>query len=418
MKRRHGVIATGVALVLGIAVLVSATLIAPSSTGAATPPPPTIVEPPHSDDPAQQAADITAIVESAVEALHLRAAIVKVQVGDDVIIRDAFGESITKVPATPEMRFRNGAVVFQYLGNLLLQFVDEGVVSLDDTIDQWMPELPESDVVTLRMLTNQTTGYPDYEVSPVFAERFTADPFHIFRFQERLDIALPPGVELLFEPGTNWSYAHTNFMILGKILGMIGQKPLRHLIQERILGPWGLTATTETVTSEIEEPFLHTYSAERGATYSEATFWNTQWGSPVGANQTTTIDDLIKTAIGVGKGTGLSQESKHLMTAPLLLGFGESQDNCLPECFPQTEFYNFGLGVVRSGKWLIQTPLLSGIGATEAYLRPGKIAIAVAITLEPEAFSPDGNPPPNPSKILWQKLGAYMSPENAPPVPP
>src|SRR5687767_1770130 len=98
MKRRNGAIATGVALVLGLAVLISATVIAPSSTGAATPTPPTIVAPPHSDDPVQQAADITAIVESAIEALNLRAAIVKVQVGDDVIIRDAFGESITKVP--------------------------------------------------------------------------------------------------------------------------------------------------------------------------------------------------------------------------------------------------------------------------------------------------------------------------------
>jgi hypothetical protein len=76
VKRRHGIVATGVALVLGTAVLISATVIAPSSTGAATPTPPTIAVPPQSDDPAQQAADITAIVESAIKALHLKAAIV------------------------------------------------------------------------------------------------------------------------------------------------------------------------------------------------------------------------------------------------------------------------------------------------------------------------------------------------------
>ncbi len=418
MKRRHGRVATGVALVLGTAVLIATTIVAPSSTGAAGPPPPTIVEPPHSDDPVQQGADITAIVESAIEALHLKAVIVKVQVGDDVIIRDAFGESITKVPATPEMRFRNGAVAFSYLGHLLLQFVDDGIVSLDDTIDQWMPELPEADVVTLKMLANQTTGYPDYEQKQEFVDAFDADPFHIFRFKERLDLAFPPGFELLFEPGTNWSYAHTNFMILGKILGKIGQQPLRQLLQERVLGPLGLSQTTETVTSEIPSPVLHTYSPERNGLYEEATFWNTQWGTPIGANETSTVDDLITTAIAVGKGTLLSKESKHAMTGPNLLGFGHEQDNCTPECFEQTEFYNFGLGVFRQGKWLLQDPLLSGIGATEAYLRPGRIAIAVVTTIERDGFTPEGGYNGNPSTTLFEAIGAYMSPEHAPPIRP
>ena len=42
-----------------------------------------------------------------------------------------------------------------------------------------------------------------------------------------------------FEPGTNWSYSHTNFMILGEILSKIGNKPLDVLLREKVLDPDG-----------------------------------------------------------------------------------------------------------------------------------------------------------------------------------
>ena len=91
---------------------------------------------------------------------HLRAVIVKVTQGDKVVINQAFGESMTGVPATTAMHFRNGAVAFSYLGTLLMEFVDEHKVKLDDTIEHWMPDLPQANKVTLKMLANQTSGYP------------------------------------------------------------------------------------------------------------------------------------------------------------------------------------------------------------------------------------------------------------------
>jgi hypothetical protein len=151
----------------------------------------------------------------------------------------------------------------------------------------------------------------------------------------------------------------------------------------------GLTSTVATRTSAIPDPVLHAFSSERraalgipakGSFYEEATFWNTQWGTPDGANQTTTIDDMVTTAVEVGSGTLLSPSSYEAMTGSNLLGFGHVQDTCKPSCFPQTEAYNYGLGVARSGSWLLQNPLLSGQGAIEAYLPSQQIAIAVVVT--------------------------------------
>ena len=113
--------------------------------------------------PDASASAIADVVRSAMDTGHLRAVVVKVTQGDQVLISQAFGTSMDGVPATTDMHFRNGAVAFAYLGTLLMQFVDEHKVTLDDTIDHWMPELPEADQVTLKMLANQTTGYPDFE---------------------------------------------------------------------------------------------------------------------------------------------------------------------------------------------------------------------------------------------------------------
>src|SRR5436190_18704234 len=133
-----------------------------------------------------QAPAIAEIVQNAMKTEHLRAVIVKVTQGDKVVTSQAFGESMAGVPATTAMHFRNGAVAFSYLGTLLMEFVDEHKVKLEDTIERWMPDLPQANKVTLKMLANQTSGYPDYETDPKWLDAFIADRFHILTFDERM----------------------------------------------------------------------------------------------------------------------------------------------------------------------------------------------------------------------------------------
>jgi CubicO group peptidase (beta-lactamase class C family) len=365
---------------------------------------------------------ITTIVREAMQEQHLNAVIVRVTKGDKVVTTKAFGNSLAGVPATKNMRFRNGAVAFAYVSTLLLQYVDEGKVELSDTIDRWLPDLPNADKVTLKMLANQTSGYPDYERDPDWELAFVQDPFHEWTYKERLKVAFAKPV--LFDPGTNWSYSHTNFMLLGKILSEVGDKPLAKLLERKVLGPMGLQATVADQTAQIPGPVLHAFSSERrGALglpadvdfYEESTFWNMAWGTPVGATQTTNIYDLTRTARAVGAGTLLSKKSYRAMTQPRLLGFGQRQENCAPSCFQQSIGYNYGLGVVRTGDWLLQNPLLGGYAATMANL-PGKdISIAVATTFKQEAFNADGSYP-NASDGIFRQIGAVMAPKQPPPV--
>ena len=369
-----------------------------------------------------EVAAIRQIIHETMAQQHMKAAIVSVNVDGKTVLTEAYGDTIPGVPATTDMSFRNGAVAFAYIGNLLLQLVDDGTVRLDDTIDRWMPELPApADQVTLKMLANQTAGYPDFEQDPAWRDAYYADPYHSWTFAERLPYVLSAARP--FAPGANWSYSHSNFMILGEVLSRIGGQPLATMLQDRVLKPLKLRNTVETPTSALPSPFLHSFSVERRdyfrvpadlPFYEEETFWNTQWGTPDGANQVTTIDDMVTTAIAIGTGKLLSSSSYHAMTDPNLLGFGHADPACAPECFPQTFAYNFGLGVVRNGNWLKQNPVLTGYAAVEAYLPSQRIAIAVVNTSTPEYFA-DPSTASNPANVLYQKIGAYLAPGDAPP---
>ena len=141
---------------------------------------------------------------------------------------------------------------------LLLVWVDQGLVRLDDPLSNWLPELPDAERVTLRMLTNMTAGYQDYVANQQLIEAFYAVPFRQWTPQELIAIGL--AAPRVFEPGTNWAYSHTNYVILGQALEKIGGKPLASLLREFVLAPLGLnnTAPGRRPLSRA----LHTFSSE------------------------------------------------------------------------------------------------------------------------------------------------------------
>ena len=105
----------------------------------------------------------------------MSAAILRVSVGGRPLVTEAWGSSMTGVPATPDMHFRAGAVAIAYLGTVLLQLQERGLLSIEDRLAKWFPDFPGADEVTLAMLVNNTSGYADYvdlEVLPLYENVF------------------------------------------------------------------------------------------------------------------------------------------------------------------------------------------------------------------------------------------------------
>ena len=247
----------------------------------------------------------------------------------------AMGESMTGVPATTDMKVRNGFVAYMYQTTMLMEFVDQGKISLDDKLSKYLPDLPRANDVTIKMLANSTSGYADFVYQKALVNGIYANPFRKWTGDELIQIGVSRPRD--FAPGTNWAYSHTNYLILGSVLVKVGGKPMDQLMEQYIFKPMGLTHTTSSGTPDIPGPVLHTYSSERRVDleiptkipfYEDTTFWDPSWTVPEGASQASDITDLTTSVQAIGDGKLLSPASYAIQMSKDLVGFGHKQAGC------------------------------------------------------------------------------------------
>ncbi|GGV43380.1 hypothetical protein GCM10010495_71300 [Kitasatospora herbaricolor] len=401
---------TGAALALAAATMIATSL--PGTAGALGLP-----DAPHgghacvrSPEPsAGPARTVLDIARQGKEQYDLNSVLLKVTVDGRELITTALGESMTGVPAEPDMHFRAGSVGIAYMGTVLLQLVDEHVVGLDEPISRWLPDVPHADRITLRMLGSSTSGLHDYVTDPAFLAELEAHPFRHWTDDDVL--AYPFSHPLWYEPGTNWSYSHANFVLLGEALEKITGTPLDELLEQRVTGPLGLRNTQNNFTPEIPAPVLHAFTSDRGV-YEESTFWNPSWTTARGAVITTDICDLARSAQAVGTGELLSPEGLRTQLDPGTVGLGGPTDICPPTvCLHNTEALHFGFTVLVENGWILQNPSFSGYAAIQAYLPCEHLAIAVSTTKGP------GSPDVNTAELIASQIAARLAPDNPIPAP-
>ncbi|MFE1291634.1 serine hydrolase domain-containing protein [Streptomyces sp. NPDC058751] len=350
-----------------------------------------------------EAREVLAIARKAKADLRLKSVELKVTRRGREVLTDALGESMTGVPARPDMHFRAGSVAFSYVGTALLQLVQEGEVSLDDTVERWLPTVPKANRITLRMLASNTTGLHDYVTDPAFLAELEAHPFRQWTPQQLL--AYPYSHPFWYEPGTNWSYSHANYLLLIQALEKITGTRIDRLLRERVTGPLGLDDTRNNFTPDIPRPVLHAFTSERGL-YEESTFWNPSWTTAPGAVITTHICDLARSAQGIGSGELVSRRSYRTLLDPGTVGLGHPTATCpATVCLEQTEARHFGLGVIVVNGWVLQNPSFSGYAAIQAYLPSDRLAIAVSATKTKD--TPDGNM----AEVVAQRIAAALAPQ-------
>jgi CubicO group peptidase (beta-lactamase class C family) len=126
-----------------------------------------------SDDQQKQIAAIKSITRDAIKEYNLKALIVQVTAAGRQLYTEALGESMSGVPATPAMHFRNGAMAFTYISTMLLELVDQKKVSLDDKLSKFLPDLPHADRITLKNLANMHQDTPTMSMSLKCCMAFT-----------------------------------------------------------------------------------------------------------------------------------------------------------------------------------------------------------------------------------------------------
>jgi CubicO group peptidase (beta-lactamase class C family) len=137
-------------------------------------------------------------------------------------------------PATAEMRYSIGSISKQFTAAAILLLQEDGKLSLDDTVSKYIPGLTRGNEVTIRQILSHTAGYQDY-----WPEDYVMTP--MLKAESAQQILDTWGKKPLdFEPGTEWQYSNTNFVIAGRIVEAVTGRPLMDLLTERIFRPLGM----------------------------------------------------------------------------------------------------------------------------------------------------------------------------------
>jgi CubicO group peptidase (beta-lactamase class C family) len=227
-----------------------------------------------------------------------------------------------QVPAKPETLFQSGSVGKQFTATAVMMLVEEGKVSLDDSITKYFPEAPATwKPVTIRMLLSHTAGFTDYPKSFNYRKDYSEDQL----------IKITEGIPLAYPPGTSWAYSNLGYLTLGVMIHRVTGKFYGDFLQERIFGPLGMTTTRIMSEADIIPNRSSGYRLVKGQ------LKNQEWVSPT-LNTTAdgslyfSILDLAKWDAALYTEKLLKHSDLELMWTPVKLKNGK----------PNSDNYGFG----------------------------------------------------------------------------
>jgi len=158
-------------------------------------------------------------------------------------------------PVLPSTPFAAASVTKTFTSALILRYVDQGLLKLDDPLARWLPEWPNARKITIRMLLNHTSGIRDFFRNPKLDLALNKDMKRTWTSAEILEAYVPKGAA--FPPGTSWSYSNTNYLLLGVIAARVGGAPWEELVRRELIDPLGLDSTyVQAVDEPLSAPAL------------------------------------------------------------------------------------------------------------------------------------------------------------------
>jgi D-alanyl-D-alanine carboxypeptidase len=152
-----------------------------------------------------------------------------------------------KTPMKTQDRMLAGSIGKTYVAAAMLQLVQDKKVNLDDKIEKWLgreswfARLPNAKDLTLRMLMTHSSGIPEHVLNKDLITRLKQEPEKVWKPEELLAYIFD--VKPLFAAGQGFSYADTNYIIVGMIFERITKKTVYGEVERRILKPLKLERT-------------------------------------------------------------------------------------------------------------------------------------------------------------------------------
>lgn len=192
---------------------------------------------------ADRIAEIDALVETRMQALKVPGiALALIENGDVVHVRGFGVEGDNGVPVTPETKFQIGSISKPLLTLALLGLIEEGVLTLDDTIVSHIPTFQtkiaaQSDKLIVRHLAAHRSGLTTY-----FGNRNQGAAPAEDNSRAKLIDELRR-TKLHAEPGASYQYSNANFQLLGVLMEQLTDQPLPEIFNQHVVQRYGLENT-------------------------------------------------------------------------------------------------------------------------------------------------------------------------------
>ena len=149
--------------------------------------------------------------------------------------------------ATPDMRYSIGSISKQFTAAAILILQEQGKLNLDDPVGKYVPGLTRGDDVSIRQILSHTSGYQDY-----WPEDYLMKPMEQpTTAQEILDRWAKKPLD--FEPGTQWQYSNTNYVIAGLIVEKLSGHKLMDFLGEHIFHPLNMRSVWDSDETKLTQ---------------------------------------------------------------------------------------------------------------------------------------------------------------------
>ena len=291
----------------------SASTSASASASPSASPSPSASETGASAESAEKAR-ITATAQGLVDA-GFPAALAAVTKADGSTVGVAVGKGNLETGEAPPLdgEVRIGSNTKTFVAVVILQLVQEGKITLDEPIETYLPGLIHGEgidgsKITVRQLLQHTSGLPEYtDTVPGETDIFQIRD-NYYSTRDLLDVALSKPAA--FEPGSQFKYTNTNYIVLSLLAEKVTHRPLAEQITQRITEPLGLTHTYYPGPGEedIRGTHPHGYHRNSQGELEDITRKDPSEAGGAGA-MISTPSELNKFFQAVLDGTLLSQDS-------------------------------------------------------------------------------------------------------------
>ncbi|MBB4685773.1 serine hydrolase domain-containing protein [Amycolatopsis jiangsuensis] len=218
------------------------------------------------------------------------AAAIAVVAGDEVAeVAAGVLNTGTGVSATTDSVFQIGSITKVWTATLVLQLVDEGRVELDAPVRRYLPDLRLGDeaaaaAITVRQLLSHTGGFE----GDIFTDTGPGDDC-VEKY-----VATLSDVAQLFDPGELFSYNNAGYVVLGRIVEVLREKPYDECLRDQLATPLGLTHFATGASDAIRfRAALGHIAPEPGADLVPAPMWSLMRSNgPAGSVLSMTARDL------------------------------------------------------------------------------------------------------------------------------